>query len=101
PYAFSTIDFTLKPHAGRWEEGAFNVPGITALGASLELLLNARIENLERRVLELTDYLCDRAASVGLEVFSSRAPGEKSGIVSLVKRGQSPEERKKRGGAGG
>ena len=29
PLEFSTIDFTLKPHAGRWEGGALNVPGIT------------------------------------------------------------------------
>ena len=84
PLEFSTIDFTLKPHAGRWEGGAMNVPGITALGASLELLVNAGIENVERRVLGLTDYLCDRAASRGWTVFSSREPAEKSGIVSLV-----------------
>lgn len=87
PWAFSTIDFTLKPHAGRWEGGAYNVPGITALGASLELLLAAGIENIERRVLELTDYLCERASSAELEVFSARGPEEKSGIVSLVKPG--------------
>ena len=91
PFAYSTIDFTLKPHAGRWEGGAFNVPGIVAFGASLELLMNAGIENVERRVIELTDYLCDKAVSLGLEVFSSREPREKSGIVSLMKSGVSPE----------
>jgi selenocysteine lyase/cysteine desulfurase len=84
PLAFSTIDFQLKPHAGRWEGGACNVPGLTALGASMELLLNAGIENVRRRVLELTDYLCDRATARGWHVFSSRAESEKSGIVSLV-----------------
>ena len=60
------------------------MPGITALGASLELLLNAGIATIERRVTELTDYLCDRAATRGWTVFSSREPGEKSGIVSLI-----------------
>jgi selenocysteine lyase/cysteine desulfurase len=84
PYAFTTIDFTLKPHAGRWEGGAYNVPGITALGASLELLMNEGVDQIEQRVLALTDYLCDRAASRGWSIFSSRAAGEKSGIVSLV-----------------
>jgi selenocysteine lyase/cysteine desulfurase len=84
PFAFSTIDFTLKPHAGRWEGGAYNVPGITALGASLELLLNTGIAEVERRVIGLTDYLCDRALSLGWRVFSSRGEGEKSGIVSLI-----------------
>jgi cysteine desulfurase / selenocysteine lyase len=101
PYAFTTIDFTPKPHAGRWEGGAYNVPGITALGASLDLLLGAGIENVERRVLELTDYLCDRAAAAGLEVFSSRTPGEKSGIVSLVKPGEPADAVAKRCRAAG
>jgi selenocysteine lyase/cysteine desulfurase len=84
PLEFSTIDFTLKPHAGRWEGGAYPLPGITALGASLELLLGVGIPELERRVLELTDYLCAQAAAAGWEVYSSRGPGEASGIVSLT-----------------
>lgn len=96
PYAFSTIDFTLKPHAGRWEGGAYNVPGIAALGASLELLLEVGIEQISRRITELTDHLCARAESAGLQVFSSRQPGEKSGIVSLLKPGVAPEAVMKR-----
>lgn len=91
PFAYSTIEFTLKPHAGRYEGGALNVPGILAFGASLDLLLDAGIVNVERRVLELTDYLCANAAKAGLTVFSSREPKEKSGIVSLENPGVSPE----------
>lgn len=87
---FSHIDFRLKPHAGRWESGAFNVAGISALGASIDLLLHIGLENVERRVLELTDYLCEGASKMGLEVYSSRQPGEKSGIVSLLTPGQDP-----------
>jgi selenocysteine lyase/cysteine desulfurase len=94
---FSKIDFTLKPHAGRWESGSLNVGGIHALGASLELLLGVGIDAIASRVLELTDALCERARSAGLEVFSSRAPGERSGIVSLVPpRGKEPHALKKR-----
>ena len=81
---FDRIDLRLKPHAGRWESGSLNVAGITALGASLEWLLGPGIPAVEARVLELTDYLCERAPATGLEVFSSRAAGEKSGIVSLA-----------------
>ncbi len=80
---FSTIDFQLKPHAGRWESGSLHVGGISALGASLELLLAIGIEAIRDRVFELTDYLCDRLTAARLEVFSSRLPGEKSGIVSV------------------
>ena len=80
---FSRIDFTLKPHAGRWEGGTPNVSGIAGLGASLDLLLNIGIDAVAERVLSLTDHLCEQARRAGLDVFSSRRNGEKSGIVSL------------------
>jgi cysteine desulfurase/selenocysteine lyase len=91
PFQYGTIDFKLKPHAGRWEGGALNVPGISTFGASLDLLLDVGIENVEQRVLELTDYLCANAAKAGIVVFSSREPKDKSGIVSLEKAGVPPE----------
>ena len=91
PFSYSTIEFNPKPHAGRFEGGALNVGGIQAFGASLDLLLEAGIANVERRVLELTDYLCDVAPQAGLTVFSSREPQDKSGIVSLDKPGVPPE----------
>ncbi|HEV3115935.1 MAG TPA: aminotransferase class V-fold PLP-dependent enzyme [Gemmataceae bacterium] len=81
---FSQIDFRLKPHAGRWESGSLNVAGITTLGASMELLLEIGIANIAERILALTDHLCGRAEPAGLEVFSSRQPGDKSSIVSLI-----------------
>jgi cysteine desulfurase/selenocysteine lyase len=80
---FSRIDFTLKPHAGRWEGGTPNIPGVAALGASLEVLLRVGIDAVAERVLTLTDHLCDQAERAGLSVFSGRRDGEKSGIVSL------------------
>jgi selenocysteine lyase/cysteine desulfurase len=81
---FSKIDFTLKPHAGRWESGTLNVGGIHALGASLELLLGAGIDAVADRVFRLTDVLCERARAARMEVFSGRESGERSAIVSLV-----------------
>jgi selenocysteine lyase/cysteine desulfurase len=84
------IDFRLKPHAGRWESGSLNMAGIHALGASLELLRSLGIPALANRVLEITDYLCERAQRFGLIVYSSRESGEKSGIVSLLKPNEEP-----------
>jgi cysteine desulfurase/selenocysteine lyase len=81
---FSKIDFTLKPHAGRWEGGTLNVAGIHALGASLELLHKLEVGCIAERIFDLTDDLCRKARSAGLEVFSSREPNERSGIVSLL-----------------
>jgi cysteine desulfurase/selenocysteine lyase len=93
---FGTIDFRLKPHAGRWEGGTYNVAGIVGLGASLGLLLAAGIPAVAERVLALTDHLCEGAAQAGWSVFSSRAEREKSGIVSLTKDGVPPWAAKKR-----
>lgn len=81
---FSRVELDLKPHAGRWECGTLNVGGIVALGASLELLLNAGIDNVAARVLELGDHLCEQLRRTRLNVYSSRRPGEASGIVSLT-----------------
>jgi selenocysteine lyase/cysteine desulfurase len=80
---FSHIDFTLKPHAGRWESGSLNVAGIMGLGASLGLLQEIGMDQVEARLLELTDHLCAEAERAGWKVFSSRLPSEKSAIVSL------------------
>ena len=68
-----------------------NVGGIVGLGESLRLLLDAGIENVQARVLELTDELGEKVTSAGAEVFSSRSAGEGSGIVSLLTPGRDPK----------
>jgi cysteine desulfurase / selenocysteine lyase len=98
---FSTIDLNLKPHAGRWEGGTVNAGAIAGMGESIQLLLDAGIDNVRARVLELAGYLCDRARSAGAEVFSSQTPGEESGIVSLLTPGRDPRELMRRCHAAG
>lgn len=93
---FSKIDFQLKPHVGRWESGSLNVGGILALGASLGLLSDIGWPVVNKRVLSLTDHLCERAAAAGLEVFSSRLDSDRSSIVSLIAAGQDPQNIKRR-----
>jgi selenocysteine lyase/cysteine desulfurase len=81
---FAAIDFRLKPNAGRWESGSLNIAGITALGASLEMLLEIGIEELAGRILALTDRFCALVERTGWRVYSPRRETERSGIVSLV-----------------
>jgi selenocysteine lyase/cysteine desulfurase len=97
---FGTIDFRLKPHAGRWESGSLNVGGVLALGASIDLLLRHGVEEIAGRVLELTDHLCERASRAGLTVFSSRRPDDRSGIVSQIVPGDPREVVRQCRGAG-
>src|SRR5207248_90032 len=82
----------LKPHAGRWESGTLNIAGISGLGSSVELLLEIGLEAIAARVMDLTDYLCVQALRRDWEVYSSRAAGEKSGIVSLMVPGADPRQ---------
>ncbi len=89
---FTTIDFRLKPHAGRWESGSLNVAGVHALGASLRLLLDIAIPVLHQAVIELTDYLCEQLGRTGFDVYSSRKPEDKSGIVSVQAPGRDPRQ---------
>lgn len=93
---FSTIDFELKQTASRWEGGTQNFAGITALGASIELLLNVGIDRVYERVVHLTDYLCERANRVGLQVFSDRSEKARSGIVSLIPAEENPKAKVKK-----
>lgn len=83
PFDYSKLDFTQKPHAGRWEGGAYNTGGILAMGASMKLLLDTGIENVWKAIESLSDDLCEKARTRGLGVFSSRDPAAKSGIVLI------------------
>ena len=82
PFDYHVTDFQLKPHAGRWEGGALNVPGLSALGSSLELFEDVGHPAIASKILELTDYLCERVPSRGWRVFSDRAAP--SGIVAIM-----------------
>jgi selenocysteine lyase/cysteine desulfurase len=70
-------------HAGvrRYEPGTFNVPGILGMGASMQLLLDASIEAIARRLLELREAVLERMQPLGFRPLVAAA---NSGIVSLV-----------------
>jgi len=81
--SFAQIDLRFPPTAARFECGSLNVAGITALGASLQLFEEVGIPEIEQRVRAVTNLLVDRLAGAGANVYSSRRPGEWSGIVSF------------------
>jgi selenocysteine lyase/cysteine desulfurase len=81
---FDRYHLDLKPTASRFEEGTPNAPGIFALGAAIDLLLELGVEAIAERVLALTQYLEKGLERRGALLRSPRAPGERSGIVSFV-----------------
>jgi selenocysteine lyase/cysteine desulfurase len=76
------VDF--NEGAKRFESGTLSCYGITALGAALEILLEAGKEEVERRVLLLAERAAAGLAECGFRLISSREPGETSGIVTAV-----------------
>lgn len=84
------VDFSAG--AKRFESGTLNAYGIAALGGSLEILLEAGMEEVERRVLALTERAAKGLAERGFQIISSRAPGETSGIVTAIHPEHSAED---------
>jgi cysteine desulfurase/selenocysteine lyase len=82
-YETETYDFEPARGARRYEEGCKNLVGIAGLNAALSLLEEIGLENIERRLKELTDYLCEGAQAKGCKVTSPREDDQWSGIVLL------------------
>lgn len=81
---YGDYNYTLRADAGRFECGSWNVPGLLALKASIELLKTARIGAVAQRVRELTDLLVERLEAKGYPVISPRDKWQWSGIVSFA-----------------
>ncbi len=79
--------YDLFDDSRRYESAQRNLLGLCGLTESLELIDELGIEDIERRVFDITDYLCDLLERRGFTVFSPRGEGEKSGIVSFHVKG--------------
>jgi len=79
--AYLDYNLVLRPDAQRFEEGSLNIMGIYALGAAVGLILEIGIQNIESRVLALTDFLIERLSGKGYRIVSSLVPKERSSIV--------------------
>lgn len=82
----------IHPTARRFECGSPNMLGIHAFSASLSLLLETGMDNVERRVLENRDYLSQAiAARPDLQLLSQLEGALKSGIVTFKHRSRPNE----------
>jgi selenocysteine lyase/cysteine desulfurase len=81
---FGDYDYTLRADGGRFECGSYNVPGLLAFKASLELLLGAGVEQVGQRIKLLTDIFIGGLKRKGYRVISPRDGNQWSGIVSFA-----------------
>jgi len=96
PEVFETIDFydiwslKLSETASRFEVGSPSSISLTGATEALKMLLNLGIENVERRILKLTDHLIEAVKNLGLTLQTPQEPQYRSGIV-LCKIGKPKE----------
>ena len=66
-----------------WETGTAPISLIHGMYASLELLNQVGVANIQAHLTSLTDHLCDQLHGRSYRVVSSRQAGEKSQIVCI------------------
>ena len=81
---YGHYDFTLRPDAGRFECGSYNVGGLLALKASIELLTTVGIDAIWARIHAITNRLIAGLQAKGFQIISPREEREASGIVSFI-----------------
>ena len=83
---FTKPDSGAKENASVFEDGTNNYESIVGLGEAIRLANKLGQKNLERRVIELSNYLVQQLEAKGFKVFSPRNnPKEKSGMVLFGK----------------
>lgn len=93
---FTRIELDIRDEAARYEGGSANMVGLQALGASIELLGRFGQDAIGQRLIEITDYACEKLQSVGAVISSPRIEGHKSGIVLFDLPGKELTEVRKR-----
>jgi len=73
----------LADDARRFEYGNPNYLGIWVMRHSVELILSIGLEQIERRVRELTTYLYERVEERGFTVVTPKSWRERAGILSF------------------
>lgn len=80
---YLNYEIRLKSNATRFEEGTLNILGIVGLKATLEMLLEIGIPTIQKRVLELTNFLIKNLKEYGYMMKSSMNINERSGIFAF------------------
>ena len=84
PYRYARPDLEPSATARRFEAGSPNTVGQAALHASLGLLSDIGLDEVQARVLNNTHRLIEGISAVpGLQLQSDHEPKRRSGIVSL------------------
>lgn len=90
PRDFLDYDITQKPDATRFEEGSYNTTGIYGLKAAINLLKQVKIQNIENRILDLTNKLIIGLEQKDYRVVTSNSKSDRAGIVIFESNSYTP-----------
>jgi selenocysteine lyase/cysteine desulfurase len=86
---FETIDFwdiwslRLSENASRFEVGTPSTVSFVGAAEAIKMLLKFGIQNIENRVIKLTDHLIESAKASGFELQTPEEKPYRSGIVNI------------------
>jgi len=84
PQEYLNYRLELRPDARRFEEGSYNNLSIIGLGASVSLLLDAGVDKLFARSLEIISLLAEEMGKMGAKILSPMEPENRSAILSVA-----------------
>ncbi|MDQ3659459.1 MAG: aminotransferase class V-fold PLP-dependent enzyme [Actinomycetota bacterium] len=82
-FGFDRSKLVLREDARRFETGTFALPQAWTAAAGLELILEASVETIRARSLELTAAVVECSDDLGLELLSPRAPEQRGGLIRV------------------
>ncbi len=80
---WENLDLVFDDSARRFEGGSANACGLYGLGAALDLILSAGVDEIWRHVDDLCDHACSALEAAGYVVMSDRSDKGRSGIVTF------------------
>jgi len=89
PQVFETVDFwdiwklNLSETASRFEVGSPSIVNFLGAKEAIRMLLSFGIENVQKRILELTEYLIKAVEAFGLKLQTPKEGQYRSGIVNF------------------
>jgi kynureninase len=83
PFEFDRSRLRLRDDARRFETGTYTLPQAWTASGGLEIILEAGVDAIRRRSLELTSRVAGKANEAGLELLSPAEPERRGGLVRV------------------
>lgn len=83
PFGFNRNRLVLREDARRFETGTFALPQAWTADAGLDLILEASVEAIRARSMELTAAVVECSDDLGLDLLSPREPDQRGGLIRL------------------